>query len=362
MSVNIHTEWGPLKEVIVGNIGKWTTIHPDFSFLLFFHENIKDALIQNSVDLQKKLVEQRQEDLDGLASTLVQLRIKVHRPLGLENINKFKTPEFEDFPSPCDNPRDQFLVIGNEIIETSCQWRRRYFENDLMKPILYHYFRKGAKWTSAPRPIMGLNSFDFSNIEKGTPGIDWENLSLNPDEQEIMFDGAQCLKFGKDIVFNVSTRNHELGAEWLKRHLGNTFRIHTVRITDHHLDGMFLPLKPGTLLINPKSMAGKLDLLPEPLKKWDTLVVPEEHKEEYPEGSVLLASSNINVNVLSLNEKQMLVFQENGTEYSALVRTLERAGFEPIPVQLRHSRLFGGGIHCATLDTVREDSPEDYFS
>ena len=51
MSVNIHTEWGPLKEVIVGNIGKWTTIHPDFSFLLFFHENIKDALIQNSVDL-----------------------------------------------------------------------------------------------------------------------------------------------------------------------------------------------------------------------------------------------------------------------------------------------------------------------
>lgn len=362
MSVNIHTEWGPLKEVIVGNIGQWAKIHPDFSFLLFFHENIKDALIQNSVDLQKKLVEQRQEDLDGLAQTLKSLGITVHRPLGLENIDKFKTPEFEDFPSPCDNPRDQFLVIGNEIIETSCQWRRRYFENDLMKPILYHYFKRGAKWTCAPRPIMGLNSFDFSNIEKGTPGIDWDNLSFDPDSYEIMFDGAQCLKFGKDIVFNVSTKNHELGVEWLKRHLGDKFNIHMVRITDHHLDGMFLPLRPGTLLINPKSMGDKLDLLPEPLKKWDTLVVPEEHKEEYPEGSILLASSNINVNVLSINEKQMLVFQESGTEYSALVKTLERSGFEPIPVQLRHSRLFGGGIHCATLDTVRDDSPEDYFS
>ena len=362
MSVNVHTEWAPLREVIVGNIGNWTEIHPDFSFLLFFHENIKDPLIQKSINLQKKLVEQRQEDLDGLADLLKSNDIIVHRPLPLEIIDKFKTQEFEDFPSPCDNPREQFLIIGDEIIETSCQWRRRYFENDLLKPVLYEYFNEGAKWTSSPRPIMGLNSFDFSHLDKSTPGIDWDNLSNDPDEYEIMFDGAQCLKFGKDIVFNVSTKNHELGYEWLKRHLGCKFNLHMVRITDHHLDGMFLPLRPGTLLINPISMNKKLDLLPEPLKSWDTLIVPEEHKEKYPEESILLASSNINVNVLSINEKQLLVFQETGREYSPLIRTLERSGFEPIPVQLRHSRLFGGGIHCATLDTVRDDSAEDYFN
>jgi len=44
-----------------------------------------------------------------------------------------------------------------------------------------------------------------------------------------------------------------------------------------------------------------------------------------------------------------------------LIKSLEARRFSVIPVQMRHIYTQGGGIHCATLDTVRESTLEDYF-
>lgn len=358
MKVNIHTEWGKLREVVVGTCYNISDINVDTSFRLFFLKNIEDKLIGNSIKLQKRLVEQRQEDLDGLALTLEKMGILVHRPKKLDLVKEFKTPNFSDVLCPVDNPRDQSLIIGNEIIETSCQWRRRYFENDLMKDIFYKYFRNGAKWTSAPRPMMSENNFDFSNM----PWEENPELRAKVNEShnfEIMFDGAQCLHFGKDIIFNISTKNHELGADWLERHLGDSYKIHRVYITDHHIDGMFMPLRPGTLLINPLSMEDKLHLLPKELQKWEILKVPFSHSEV--QGDINLASANINVNVLPLSEKKVLLFSTTGEVDTPFAEMLATKGFEPVTVRLRHSRMFGGGLHCATLDMNREDELITYF-
>jgi len=358
MKVNINTEWGKLNEVVVGTCYNISDINVDTSFQLFFLKNIEDKLIGNSIKLQRRMVEQRQEDLDDLANKLEELNILVHRPKKLELVKKFQTPNFEDVLCPVDNPRDQSLIVGNEIIETSCQWRRRYFENNLMKDIFYKYFRNGAKWTSAPRPIMSDDNFDFSNMP-------WEeNAELRKkvnqeDNLEIMFDGAQCMHFGKDILFNMSTKNHSLGADWLERHLDGKYNIHRVEITDHHIDGMFMPLRPGVLLINPLSMEGKIDLLPEKLQKWDILKVPFSHNEG--DSDINLASANINVNVLPLSEKKVLLFSSTGEEDTAYAEMLSKNGFEPITVRLRHSRMFGGGLHCATLDMNREDECISYL-
>ena len=84
--------------------------------------------------------------------------------------------------------------------------------------------------------------------------------------------------------------------------------------------------------------------------------------EQRQEDLDLLASSNINVNVLPLSEKEVMIFDELGTIDYSLARELEKNGFEPVPVRLRHSRLFGGGLHCCTLDTVRDDKYEDFFN
>jgi glycine amidinotransferase len=80
MTVNIYTEWAPLKEVIVGSVFNMSPHNIDLSFKLFFNNNIKDVFLKNSIVLQQKLIEERQQDLDDLATTLSSMGLIVHRP------------------------------------------------------------------------------------------------------------------------------------------------------------------------------------------------------------------------------------------------------------------------------------------
>jgi glycine amidinotransferase len=353
--VNVYTEWGKLKEAVVGSSVNYNIKKIDISFQLMYSYNLRN--IKDVKEPIKKYIEEREEDLSNLQILLEGLGVKVFRPEKLNEIKDFKTPNWAGVSRPVDNPRDQVLILGNEIIETSCMQRNRYFENDLLKSIFYKYFEEGSKWTCAPRPTLTDNSFDYSYSKMINPNF-YSNSSNKPESFEIIFDAAQCLKFGKDIVMNVSTKNHLLGAEWLRRHLDGRFRIHTVNITDNHIDSMFMPLRPGVLLINQETMPSMLHLLPEPLRKWDTLISPEKAKFEFADDATFLASNNINVNILPIDEEHILV-----NDYDLdLVKLLEKNKFIPIPIKLRHSQLFGGGIHCSTLDTVREEVQEDYFS
>jgi len=362
MSINVYSEWDPLEEIIVARCENTGPVHMDLSFQLFFNDYVGEFLKKGLFELPEQLIEERQEDLDGFQRVLEGLGVRVHRPLELDEIRRFETPYFEGATCPVNNPRDQVLVIGDEIIETPGLLRTRFFENDLLKPIFQRYFEKGARWTVAPRPTLRDEAYDYTYVKASgrNPEL-WADRQDRPESWEILFDGAQCLKFGRDVVMNVSTENHRMGARWLQRHLGERFRVHTVSITDHHIDGMFIPLRPGTLLINPSTMLDKLDLLPEPLQRWDTLVLPERDSSRYPTDATLLASDNIPVNVLPVDQERVIVFDIEGLQYTKLCRVLERKGFTPIPIRLRHSRLFAGGAHCATLDKVRAGGLEDYF-
>jgi glycine amidinotransferase len=204
------------------------------------------------------------------------------------------------------------------------------------------YFKKGARWTQVPKPMLTDNSFDISYQLK--KGVHYEKQANHFDiGYEILFDGAQCLKFNKDIVINCSNENHLLGAQWLKRHLQG-YDVHIVRMVDNHIDSTMLPLREGVLLVNPRKF--KEEHLPDFLKKWDRIVAPEpEHQQ------TLLASKYIDMNVLSIDPQKVMV----SSNYTPLIRLLEQNGFTPVPVQLRHRRLFGGGFHCITLDTIRKD-------
>ena len=362
--VNIYTEWAPLQEVLLGDFHNYSVPKQiddvDISFRSFFHDNVfaevrKFARYKLNVYAQdvKKYPEQieaeRDEDLDGLASLLQGMGIVVKRPRRMQVIQEVVTPNWTNVTSPCGNIRDQFLVIGDEIIETSPLMRGRYFENDLVKHHLLDYFQRGARWTVAPRPMMLEESFDRSYFDENPPDVDASKF-------EIMFDGAQCLKFGRDIVFNVANENHRLGATWLQRHLTSRFRIHEVRITDNHIDGMFLPLRPGVLLMK-NEMYAKRHLLPLPLQKWDVVRFMDDERPNTDDCDVMLASKGINLNVLSLDERRVVI----NTGATRTIKELARRGFEPIPVRLRHSRLFSGAFHCSTLDIRRDEQLESYF-
>ncbi|MCP2728153.1 glycine amidinotransferase [Limnofasciculus baicalensis] len=379
--LNSFDEWSPLKEVIVGSPINYNTQDLELSFKLFFHDvayatfwyphyeksNDPSAAIAQATSstrkLGKKYLEELTEDVEELVSTLEGLGVKVHKPMTLSHPIKFTTPYWEATCIPALNVRDQAIIIGNEIIETPPQIRARYFENDLLKPIFYHYFNQGAKWTTMPRPIMTDRSFDMSYVSSDrTPCVEniyTQNTSEFDVGHEMMIDGAQCIRLGKDIIVNVATENHWLGFQWLERHLGDKFRLHKIfQLTDNHIDSIILPLRPGKLLLRHPQF---LDKLPEFLQKWDIIYPPEPTENifpQYEDDELILTTKYIDLNILSVDEEKVIV----NSLFPELMTTLEKHGFTPIPVRHRHRRLFGGGFHCFTLDTVREGKLEDYSS
>lgn len=381
MKLNSFDEWSPLREVIVGSATNYTSHERELSFDLFFHDNIartewyyprlgasasnKQNRKQVQLPIKQRYVEELNEDLEGIVQTLQSLSVKVHRPMDVhESTVNVQTPAWSASVVPPLNVRDIALIAGDEIIETAPMIRARYFETQYLKPVFAEYFKRGARWTLMPRPWMTDASFDLSYANSSSVGGPTEPIE-NPQSShhdvgfEMMFDGAQCVRLGRDIIANVSTENHAMACDWLERHLEGRFRIHRVhRLSDSHIDSMLLALRPGTLLVRSKQVA---DYLPAKLRKWDMIVAPLPEVNNFPqydESDLILTSPYIDLNVLSVSPDTVLVNEA----CPELIRLLEQHKFTVVPVRHRHRRLFGGGFHCFTLDTVRDGGPEDYLS
>jgi glycine amidinotransferase len=380
VSLNSFDEWSQLREVIVGSAENYTSHERELSFDLFHHDNItrsewyyprlsstKSAQPQRQVGrspIKQRYVEELNEDIDGLVKTLESLSVKVLRPLPLhESTAEVSTPAWSAAVVPPLNLRDNTLILGDEIVETPPMIRSRYFETQFLTPAFQEYFRAGARWSVMPRPLMTDASFDtsYANSSAGGPTEPINDPQPSPYDVgvEMMFDGAQCMRLGRDIVANVSTANHALAVDWLERHFEGRFRFHRVhRLSDSHIDSMVLALRPGTLLVRSPEV---VDFLPEALRKWDLIVPPPPETDNFPrydDDDLILTSKYIDLNVLSVSPDTVLV----NSACPDLARTLEKHGFTVVPVQHRHRRLFGGGFHCFTLDTVRDGGPEDYLA
>ena len=73
-------------------------------------------------------------------------------------------------------------------------------------------------------------------------------------EFEPTFDAAEFTRIGKDIFCQRSQVTNMFGIEWLRRHLGPEYNIHVLDFNDKnamHIDGTFVPLAPGKVLVNP---------------------------------------------------------------------------------------------------------------
>lgn len=380
MKLNSHNEWAPLKEIVVGSATNYTSHDREVSFDIFFHENLfrsdwayprlkrstATSTTERSWQIKQRYVEELQEDVEGLVAVLHKLGVVVYRPLELPR----STPAisglgWEALPVPALNIRDNTLILGDEIIETAPAIRSRYLETRLLSAVFRSYFEAGAQWTTMPRPILADRSFDLSYARDtettlGGPTEPIEDPAPSPFDvgHEMMLDGAQVLRLGRDLVVNVANRNHALAVEWLERHTRGRYRIHRVyRMSDNHIDSMILALRPGVLLVR---HAGIRDLLPRALATWTLIVPPVPSPESFPvydDGDLVLTTPYIDLNVLSIGPDTVLVNEA----CTGLIRTLERHGFDVVPVRHRHRRLFGGGFHCFTLDTVREGTLEDYL-
>ena len=135
-------------------------------------------------------------------------------------------------------------------------------------------------------------------------------------------------------------------------------------------------LKPGLVLLNDTRVSEKT--CPEIFKNWDKLyfsdVAPTseaelKHQKELrdPIGYQIeelgfqtnlhdMSSPWVGLNFLSIDPETVIVDERQ----TKLINLLESKKFIVVPIRMRHIYTQGGGIHCATLDTVRESKLERY--
>ena len=97
--------------------------------------------------------------------------------------------------------RDVLMVIGDEIIEAPMAWRSRFFEYRAYRPLIKEYFKQGAKWTTAPKPQMSddLYDFDYPTRDEGKRQMYASEGKFVTTEFEPCFDAADFIRAGKDI-------------------------------------------------------------------------------------------------------------------------------------------------------------------
>lgn len=333
VEVNVHNEWDPLREVVIGSAtGAQTPSVLDESLHSVDYGHLSDQdfcrIVTGPYDA--KVIEETNEDLDAFADGLRKLGIRVHRPAPADFTEKTRTADWEvdGYYAYC--PRDTILTIGNQAIEAPMALRHRQTEARLYRHIV--------ATVRAPRPRLLDSLYDRSTL--GVP-------TLRNDEP--VFDAANCLKLGRDVLFLISNTGNQAGADWLQQHLGCEYRVHPVRgvYAFVHVDSTIVPLREGLVLLCPERV--REDNLPEVLRSWDKIWAPEPTAIACDPGRAP-ASKWIALNCLSLSP-EVVVVEKSQTN---LIRELERHGIEPYPIQLRHMRTMSGGPHCVTLDLVRE--------
>jgi N-dimethylarginine dimethylaminohydrolase len=392
MRINSHNEWDKLKEIIVGSAahscGVLTWNRP---------EPVPPDVMDKAAKLAAKsypkwFLDEVEEDLDKLAATIASFGAKVHRPNVHDVKRMYSTPFWHSTGNNAYNVRDLHLVVGNTVIESPSHVRSRYFEASTLYDVWYEYFEHGFKWIAGPKPRL--------NTEVLSPYFrDEEQRELTPEdirhaeltngrieklhrlsENEIMFEAANTLRMGKDLLYLVSCSGNNKGAKWLQSVLGDNHRVHTTEdiYRSSHIDSTVMCLRPGLVMLNSKRVhPGNC---PEIFNSWEKLyfedVAPTSQAEldfqrdvRDPTAGELadlgfgtnlteMASPWVGMNFLSLDPETVVVDERQ----TSLIRLLESHKFVVVPVRLRHIYTQGGGIHCATLDTVREGELEDYFS
>jgi glycine amidinotransferase len=338
--VNSHTEWDPLEEVVVGRLegGVFPTWQPSMRAVLP-EDSIRLFQQRAGLPYPPEQVLAAKRELDAFVEALKIEGVTVVRPQPIDHSLAFSTPNWKTTGLYSAMPRDLLIIIGDTIIEAPLSWRCRHHEIDAYRPLIKSYFRRGARWLQAPRPQLTdelFSMYDYDLLGIGSYAI---------TEFEPVFDAADFIRFGQDIVVQKSHVTNDFGIDWMQRALGSAYKIHRVVVNDPHamhIDATILPLAPGKLLVNPERYVPS-DLF----REWKILEAPKPTLP--PDWPMYFCSPWVSMNILSLDERTVVVERQE----RPLIEALRDWGFRCIPLDFRHVYTFGGSFHCVTLDIRR---------
>ncbi len=367
--VNSWNEWDPLKHVIVGRIDSRMVGAPEAGMVLSLPEVGISA--GEWIPIPDRYIERAHEQMESFAAMLAGRGIRVDRPTSLDDRQYVRTPFWE-----CEHafgtmpPRDILMAYGNEILEATMSQRARWFEFLAYKPLLTRYFEEDPNflWEAAPKPKLSEESY--------VPGYwesfwgEWTNeelmekmrrLEFHLTETEPLFDTADAMRFGKDIFIQHSAPSNRAGLDWFKRHFESRgFRVHFLHFggttQPWHIDVTLIPLRAGQIMVNPDYPS----LVPEfhqllRLNDWEIIEAAPVSGAKQPGYS--MCHESLGYNVFSIDPDTICVEANE----LALQEQLDGLGFDVIPVPFIDVSMFGGALHCATLDVEREGDMEDYF-
>ena len=340
----IWTEWDKLTEVIVGSTY-------DVNSLSQFDDN-------EFVDGLSKILEETEEDFKSLSSIFESNGAKVHRPKSIELSPEQTRYWRSEFPYPALCPRDHHIAYGDTILKTYGGDCNRYTEGDYYVDIMLEKFQEGRNYISMPSPILKSHYQHYETMEP-----------------QIMYHAANMLKCGDTIIHSIpyvnsddrsyDARGTRAGLEWVKRNLPSDTKY--IQVNEKgHLDGTMAIIKPGLLLTWDKN------IIPEEMKNWDYI---ELDAWELPEWFHELRQHHFykekvtdwlghwigyvdetvfDLNVVSIDENTVIT---NGYD-KRISDKLKEHGVEMIPFDFRHKYFWDSGLHCVTLDLVREGNRE----
>ncbi|NEE26467.1 amidinotransferase [Streptomyces sp. SID7982] len=347
LPVNSYTEWDPLEEVIVGRLagGVFPTWQESMRHTMP-ESSWQDFQERGGTPYPKKHLEAAERELDAFAEILRAEGVKVVRPDALPQEVPFSTPGWSSKGGLyAGMPRDCLMAVGDAIIEAPMSWRCRYHETDAFRPLIKSYFQRGARWLPAPRPQLTDELWSTGEAD----GDRWAVTEFEP-----VFDAADFLRFGQDIIVQRSHVTNQFGIDWVGRMLGPDFSVTCIDVNDPHamhIDASIAPLAPGKLLVNPERY------VPHRLfEDWDILPAPAPTlPADWP---MYFCSPWVSMNVLSLSPDTVVVEAHE----EPLIEALTEWGMRCIPVDFRNVYSFGGSFHCVTLDVVRTGSAGKYLA
>jgi scyllo-inosamine-4-phosphate amidinotransferase 1 len=304
MKISSNNEWGKLRSVVVGKAdhANWPTNDPVFS-----KESKKTLWKETPVPSGKVpqwIIDEANEDLNILVSTLLHLGVEVYRP------TKMNFQKLEGMYNYC--PRDRLLVAGDIIVDPAMMYPCRDQEIDALKFV----------------------------VESA------EEVLVMPKNKRMVLDAANVCRLGNDWLYLKSPSGNKSAYNWLQSQFSNI----NIELCDFyggvHIDSTIVPLREGLVLLN-GSRVNELNC-PKVFDNWEKIYftdIVEQGFYQYP-----YASKWIGLNLLVVDNNTIIADVNQHT----LIKLLESYQFNVIPLELRHSRTLGGGFHCVTLDLVRD--------
>ena len=301
--LNSYNEWEKLREIVVGTAtgANWPSDDPVFS-----KEHLKTTWKKTPVPsgpVPQWVIDEANEDLQNLASTLVNLGVKVRRPHDMDFVER------KGFYNYC--PRDRLIIAGDSIVDP---------------PMLY--------------PCRDQESEALDFVYKRA-----KHVYTMPRDKGIILDAANVLRLNDKWLYLISDSGNVEGLRWLRNNIPNIEIEPCNFYAGVHIDSTISIIREGIVVLNASRV--NHNNCPEVFNGWLKIYVNDVHPSDffqYP-----YASKWIALNILAVDDETVIVDKWQ----TKLIRDLESLKFNVIPLELRHSRTLGGGFHCVTLDLIR---------